>query len=443
MSAVVSLADYTIESADVDFKAAVDPEAAFKDQLSNPIFGQDYEQAELIFNTFRRIKERGAVCRSDIEPVSHLVESYPSLKRLMARYPLGSYTEELSRTNYEVSTEGFVRSVLIALKEAFFRVVKYLRESLTKVWDNLTSGRKRTLEVDKIGPRVMAMQRYVMEVDGLMVESPVADEWRKWQRRNLDTAGSNLSKNWNALKHEVLVAPELCKANVAVMVDTLVLRTVPMAMMIQDLMKDLTEATSGPDVGAAVAKAQMFDVATPALTTMVAHQGWRRGAVRTDPRLTTFKSMSGFMAGVLRSKSNSRQELKNEEFTALAASLTIDSWQELVPDLTSSRKLLESSLKKLQEFDVDKHLDPGLEQFYTVLVMPLIAQISVNVSALTELQAAASLFISTRDQAMLDVANSVLGVVKGMDAYISKNRDKLPTNIMVIVGRLKSNIANA
>jgi hypothetical protein len=440
MSAVTSLSNLSIESAEVDFNERVDAEAGFREQIANPIFSKEYEDAELVFSTFKRINERGFVCRADIEPVSHLAESFPSIKRMLTRYPLNSFTEEPSRVNFEVSNESVIRSVLIALKEAFFRVVKYLRESLTRVWDNLSSGRKRTAEVDKIGPRVEAMQRYIVEVDKIMSESPVSADYTQWQRRNIASAAQNLSKSWNALKNEVIVNPVKTKEVVGTLVDALLLRTVPMAIMIEEFLTDLGSARAANEVGAAVAKAQMFDMTTPNLAALSSQLGWKSN-MRTDPRLTPFKSLVSYIAGAFRSQSNNRQELTAPAFTGMMGELRIDSWSSLVPDLADARKRLEGSLRKLQEYDVEKNLDPGLETYYTSIVIPFINQVSVNVSALNDLQAVASMIISTRDTAMLDVANACLGVVKGMDSFVSKNRTQVPPASMIAITRFKAAVA--
>lgn len=443
MNAVTSLNTLSIESAEVDFNERVDNEAGFRDQIANPIFSKEYEEAELVFSTFQRINERGFVCRTDIEPVSHLAETYPAIKRMLVRYPLNSFTEEPSRVNFEVSNESIVRTVLVALKEAFFKIVKFLRESLTRVWDNLVNGKKRTVEVDKIGPRVDAMQRYIVEVDKLLNDSKAAEDWGPWQRRNIGSAAQNLSKNWNALKHVVTTDQVRSKQIVGIFVDTLLLRTVPMAIMIEQFMTDLGGARTANDIGAAVAKAQMFDMTTPALAQIANQWGWKSN-MRTDPRLTPFKSMVSYVTGTFRSQSNNRVELKPAELTAMMAELRIEQWGDLVPsDLTESRKRLEASLRKLQDYDVDKNLDPGLEDVYTRIVIPFINQVSVNVSALTDLQALASLIIGTRDTAMLDVANACLGVVKGMDSFISKNRAQVSPASMVVITRYKAAIVQS
>lgn len=442
MNAVTSLSALSIESAEVDFSERVDNEAGFRDQIANPIFSKEYEEAELVFSTFQRINERGFVCRTDIEPVTHLAETYPAIKRMLARYPLNSFTEEPSRVNFEVSNESIVRTVLVALKEAFFKIVKYLRESLTRVWDNLMNGKKRTVEVDKIGPRVDAMQRYIVEVDKLLNDSKAAEDWQPWQRRNINTAAQNLSKNWNALKHVVTTDQVRSKQIVGIFVDTLILRTVPMAIMIETFMTELSGARSANDIGASVAKAQMFDMTTPAMAQIANQWGWKSN-MRTDPRLTPFKSMVSYVTGTFRSQSNNRMELKPTDLTAMMGELRIEQWGDLVPDMTDNRKRLETSLRKLQEYDVDKNLDPGLEDVYTRIVIPFINQVSVNVSALNDLQALASLIIGTRDQAMVDVANACLAVVKGMDAFIGKNRAQVSPASMIAITRYKAAVAQS
>ncbi|MNG20890.1 hypothetical protein D3C84_1051890 [compost metagenome] len=111
--------------------------------------------------------------------------------------------------------------------------------------------------------------------------------------------------------------------------------------------------------------------------------------------------------------------------------------------MTDNRKRLETSLRKLQEYDVDKNLDPGLEDVYTRIVIPFINQVSVNVSALNDLQALASLIIGTRDQAMVDVANACLAVVKGMDAFIGKNRAQVSPASMIAITRYKVAVAQS
>jgi hypothetical protein len=443
MSAVTSLNNLSIESAEVDFNERVDSEAGFRDQIANPIFAKEYEDAELVFSTFKRVNERGYVCRGDIEPVSHLADQYPAIKRMLTRYPINSFTEEPSRVNFEVSNESIVRSVLTALKEAFFRIIKFLRESLTRVWDNLTSGRKRTVEVDKIGPRVTAMQKYVLEVDLLMMDSQVKEDYLPWQRRNIKSAADNLSKNWNSLKNNVTTNQAKSKELVGVFVDTLILRTVPMAIMIEEFLTDLGGAKTPGDIGAAVAKAQMFNMTTQTMAALANQVGWKANGPR-DPRLTPFKSMVSFISGSFRSQSNNRVDLSSAQLTAIMAELKIEGWGDLVPsDLTDARKRLEGSLRKLQDYDVDKNLDPGLEMHYTSIVIPFINQVSVNVSALNDLQALASMIITTRDSAMLDIANACLGVVKGMDSFISKNRDKLPPATMLAVTRYKAAVTQS
>lgn len=442
MNAVTSLNTLSIESAEVDFNERVDTEAGFRDQIANPIFSKEYEEAELVFSTFQRINERGFVCRTDIEPVSHLAETYPAIKRMLVRYPLNSFTEEPSRVNFEVSNESIVRTVLVALKEAFFKIVKFLRESLTRVWDNLMSGKKRTVEVDKIGPRVDAMQRYVVEVDKLMNESKVAEDWGKWQRRSVKSAADSISKNWNALKHVTVTDQIRSKELVGTFVDTLILRTVPMAIMIEQFLVELSAARTPGDIATAVTKAQMFDMTTPALASLANQWGWKSN-MRTDPRLTPFKSIVSYIAGTFRSQSNNRVDLDAPVLTAMMAELRVETWGDLVPDLTQNRKRLETSLRQLQTFDMDKHLDPGLEAHYTGIVIPFINQVSVNVSALNDLQATASMIIGARDQAMLDVANACLCVVKGMDAFVGKNRASVSPATMVAITRYKAAVVQS
>lgn len=442
MSAALYLSTLSIESAEIDLAERVDTEAGFKDQLENPIFTKEYEDAQLVFSTLKRIRERGFVCRADIADVQHLAETSSPIKRLLARYPLASFTEEPSAVNLQVSNESLVRTVWTALKEAFFRILKFLRESFTRVWDNLTSGRKRTMEIDKIGPRLDAMQRYILDVDSLMVDSPLGEEYQKWQRRNIASAANNLSKNWNGLKNEVATNPTVVKEAAALFVDTLVLRTAPMAIMLEELMSDLTKATSAGDIAAAVTKAQMFDITTPALVKMAAAQGWKLTATRVDPRITPFKSLVSYITGVYRSLSNNRMDIKPETLTKLIAELKVDQWQDLVPaDLPMHRKRLDSALARLQGFDVES-LDASLEPQYTGIVIPFINMVSVQVSALSDLQGLASMIISTRDSTILDLANTGLSICRGMEAYVSKERSKIPPAIVIEIVRRTQQLKN-
>ena len=443
MSVALSLSNLSIESAEVDFTEQVDPEAGFREQIENPIFSKEHEDAELVFSTFQRIHQRGFVCRADLDGVAHLADQYRPIQRLLARYPLASFTEEPSLVNMEVSNESLVRSVLSALKEAFLRIIKFLRESFTRVWDNLTSGRKRTMAVDKLGVRVDAMQRYIVEVDRIMNDASVA-EYGQWQRRNVASAANNISKNWNALKNEVVMEDGGVKDAVSTMIDVLVLRTVPMATMLETLLTDLQSAKSPGEIGAAVAKAQMFSVITPNLTKLAASIGWKLNNMRVDPRLTPFKSMSSYLAGAYRSMSNNRQEVKPERLLSIAATMKVDTWADLVPhDLADSRKRLDASLRKLEDWDSESYLDPGLEATYTGIVIPFISMVSVNVAALSDLQATVSMVMTTRDSCILDVANAMLGIVKGMDSFVGKNREKLPPAAMVQITRYKAAVANS
>lgn len=446
MSAAPTLSMLSIESGDpeIDFSERFDTEGAYKEQIANPIFTKEYEDAELVFSTFRRIRERGYICRADINDVAHLAETHSPIKRLLARYPVASFTEEPSAVNWEVSNESLVRTVLTALKEAFLRLLKFLRESFARVWDNLTSGRKRTMAVDSIGPRLEAMQRYILQVDLLMNESPVAEEYRVWQRRNIKSAADNLSKNWNGLKDEVATNMGVMHDVTSLCVDTLVLRTVPIAIMLEELLSDLKAAQTPGSIAAAVTKAQMVDITTPALVKMVASMGWKHAGVKTDPRVTPFKSMVSFLTGMYRSKSNNRQDIKPETLSKLIAELQVVRWADLVPaDLSDSRKRLDASLRKLQDWDDDKFADGGLEAAYTGIVIPFINMVSVNVQALSELQALASMIISTRDQTIVDLSNSGLGICRGMDSFIGKERAKIPPVAMIAIGRLKQALTNS
>jgi len=435
MSAALTLSTLSIESAEIDFAERVDTEAGFKDQIENPIFTKEYEDAELVFGTLKRIRERGFVCRADMAEVQHLAETSSPIKRLLARYPLASFTEEPSMVNMQVSNESLVRTVWNALKEAFFRILKFLRESFTKVWDNLTSGRRRTMEVDKIGPRLDAMQRYILDIDKMMFDSPIGSEYQSWQKRNIDSAANNLSKNWNGLKNEIATNPTVMKDAAQLFVDTLLLRTAPMALMLEELISELSTASSAGAVATAVTKAQMFDITTPALVRMAAAMGWKYGAIRTDPRITPFKSMVSHLTGIYRSMSNNRQNIKFDALTKLIAELRLDQWQEMVPgDLPMHRKRLDNALTKLQSFDIDR-LDPALEPEYTGIVIPFINMVSVQVQALSDLQGLASLIIATRDQTIVDIANSGLSICRGMEAFISKERSKIPPAMIVEIMR--------
>lgn len=442
MSAVISLNSLSIESAEVDFTQRVDPELAFNDRIENPVFTKEYEDAELVFSTLQNITSRGHVCRTDIESVAHLADSYGPIKRLLNRYPLASFTIEPSRVNMDVSNESIIRTVLLALKEALMRIVKFLRESISRIWDNLISGRKRTVAVDKIGPRLDAMQRYMIEVDKIMNDSSVGDEYGKWAKRNMASAASNLSKSWNQLKNEVATRQDSTRENVVAFVDALTLRTVPMAVMIDEFLVDLSNASTRVDVGAAVAKASLFDMTTPNMARVAGDMGYRPGAVRSDPRLTPFKNMVSYITGCYRSMSNARIELTPAKAGEIMATLRIDNWSGIVPDdLAESRKRLEMAMRKLNEFDVDKQLNPGLELEYSQLVVPFINQVSVNVSALSELQAVASMLIATRDQTVLDIANGCLGVVKGIDQFVAKNKAAVAPAAMIAITRYKAAVA--
>lgn len=446
MSAAPTLSMLSIESGDpeINFSERFDTEGGFKDQIDNPIFTKEYEDAELVFSTFQRIRERGYICRGDISDVAHLAETHSPIKRLLARYPVASFTEEPSMVNWEVSNESLVRTVLTALKEAFLRLLKFLRESFARVWDNLTSGRRRTTAVDGIGPRLDAMQRYILGVDQLMNESPIAEDYRVWQRRNISSAASNLSKNWNGLKNEVATNMGAMHDMTALCVDTLVLRTVPIALMLEELLQDLKAAQTPASIAAAITKAQMVDITTPALVKACAGMGWKLGAVRTDPRITPFKSMVSFLTGIYRSQSNNRQDIKAEALSKLVTELKLERWADLVPaDLADSRKRLDASLSKLQNWDDDKFANSGLEAAYTGIVIPFINMVSVNVQALSELQALASMIIATRDQTIVDISNAGLGICRGMDSFIGKERAKIPPVAMIAIGRLKQALAQS
>ena len=178
MTTTIDLSELSFESAEL-MEAPAEVEEPMSGDLPNPVYAQEFEDMGTVYNVFETITARKHVCRDDMERIQKLAGSYPSLERLLKKYPLKSFSLEPSRINYDVSTEGIVRSTYEAVIKALKDVLTFIAESIAKLWDFLTANGQKTAAVDDLEAKLKTAQIYILEVDRVMTTTRLAEDFRK------------------------------------------------------------------------------------------------------------------------------------------------------------------------------------------------------------------------------------------------------------------------
>lgn len=442
MNATVELSGLSLESAEIgpdDMRA----EDAIGEVVDNPIHSKQFDDMQRILTSYAAIVDRGYVCRGDMQQIEDLAIDYPLLARLFCRYPINSFTEDPSRVNYEVSNEGFVRTAYDAIVKAFKEVIAFLLESFKRLWKFLTDNAQRTAAVDDMAARLTAIQRYISEVDKVMSTGPLTTEYRAVLRRGFDTEHHNLSKKWNGFKQLLLTEPAKGGEYLDVISGVIKTKIPPFVESVDQFLTNLSTARTETDVMSAIARMELVDMNSAALTKCVSEMGYNFRGAKTDPKVTNFQGMANHMRNSFRSWGNDRNAiLDRSSFQRWVLETTVTPWaKNLNETIAWSTGRTGPILKRLGEFTGDK-LEPGMEQVYIDKLVPFIMSLTSILQGFTALEQSMGMLVTTRDNVVIAISKAALNVAKNVDGYVVKNKARLPVVDTAVIWKYRKSMVN-
>lgn len=416
----------SFESAEGGLLVEVHPEEALAGEVANPTLSKEFEDLQIVFDTYTRIVERGYVCRDDLISIKGISGEYPALERLFKRYPIASFTAEPSRVNYEVCTEGFIKTAYHAVINALREVIRYIVSIFRSFWKFLTENRARTRAVDDIGSKLKAIQLYLTKVEDVMASSRVSSEYVAWMRRGRDTALHNLNKKWNGLLQMAVVDAAVFHGYFESVNSVLRGKSPVFAAAMQDFIAQVKEARTEQDVIDAIAKMELTNMTSDVLTILATNLGYRPNDTRRDPRMTHFQAMAGHVRGVFTSLSNNRSvEMSREDFAKMIITLDVTPWSD---DLDKTISWTDSSnnkaLELLEKFS-ESDLAPGLEDAYAKHLTPFLAALTSVTHGFVTLERILGMMVAARNTGVISICNGALQTAKQADRFINANKNEL------------------
>lgn len=406
----------------------------------NPLYTQDYNDMDLVFATLNTVEERGVVCRDDIERVKHLAEVYPNLKKMLTKHPVGSFTQDPSNINYEVSTEGFIKTAFNAVVKVLRDILSFIVRSFNRLWEFLNGNERRTIAIDNLSHRVLAVQDYLINVDRAVNDLPITDEYRKLRLGAFENTRHNLNKTWREIHSFFIERPEDRNAALGAITGTLKVAIPPFIESVDQFMDNLVKAETEEDVKAAIAQLQAARITNGALTNLAQSYGYSQANVRLDQRMTQFQSVSNFIRGYMKTLSSRHSQLSKESYTNLVLTMTIEEWsKEIIETIKWSSAKTGPVLNKLANFS-ETSLKPGLEDSYARHLTAFFANITSTVSAFTELEQALGMIVEARNEATLKIAEGGLAAAKVVDKFLMSNKSNINVSANVHISKYRENL---
>lgn len=406
----------------------------------NPLYTQDYNDMDLVFATLNTVEERGVVCRDDIERVKHLAEVYPNLKKMLVKHPVGSFTQDPSSINYEVSTEGFIRTAFNAVVKVLRDILSFIVRSFNRLWEFLNGNERRTIAIDNLSDRVLAVQDYLINTDKAMTSLPITDEYRKLRQGAFENTRHNLNKTWREIHTFFIERPEDRNAALSAITGTLKVTIPPFIESVDLFMDSLVKAETEEDVKSAIAQLQAARITNGGLTNLAQSYGYSQANVRLDQRMTQFQSVSNFIRGYMKTLASRHSQLSKESYTNLVLTMSIEDWsKEIIETIKWSSAKTGPVLNKLANFN-ETSLKPGLEDSYARHLTAFFANITSTVSAFTELEQALGMIVEARNEATLKIAEGGLSAAKVVDKFLMANKSNINVSANVYISKFRENL---
>lgn len=424
MNASITLADLSVESAEIENDEGTS--VAIIDETPNPVHAKEFDDMMLVFETYETIVKRKYVCRSDMENIKALTGTYPVLGKLIDRYPINSFTQEPSRTNYEVSTESFVKTAYEAVVEALGSVLAYVITAVTKLWNWLSQAGQATAAVDDLEQKLGQLQKYIIEVDKILSNNPAVMQMaRRVRDGTISSEMRNINGKWNSFKDRQLQNPEKQLEEMVTLCGVIKLKLPPFAEAVDSFLTELSKAETEADVDVAIAKMELFDMTSGPLFMMARTYGYNAKAMNVNGKLTSFESIASYVKGAYRSQMNERTQIKEDDFKKLIIEYKPTKWAEEISGTISwARGRTDPVLAKVKGFN-NKGLKPGLEQVYANKLVPFLKSLASVLTGFTSISQCMGFLTDTRNKVSYDLCKATLIVVKKIDSFSIENKAKL------------------
>lgn len=423
MTTALTIDQLSFESADIAEDELRASEATIGDH-PNPLHSDEFKSIDKVLDTYKVLVERGCVCRADIDRISDLAEEYPQLKKLVDDYPAGSFSQEPSRVNYQVSMEGFASSAYTAIVNALKSLIRYMLETAKSFWGYLTKSGARTEAVDKFDGRLVAIQDFLVKADEQLAATP---NYRTWKKRGFDTAHHNAAKRWNGLKDRFLETPETQFAAINDIVGIFQVKYNPYVEMVEEFLGAISSAVTERDVDDAIVIVSGFNPNNERLAATAQALGWKDGGNRNSMGpVTPFQAQASFILTDLRGAENNRTvQLNRETFQSAIVSTKIEALSPAIKELIKTTLGRTGKvMDRLQGFNANQ-MNAGLEQVYIKKLIPTISVLTSILQGFTLLEQALGMLVTTRDAVILSVCEGGLSVVKTLNTYAQDSRELL------------------
>lgn len=420
MTTTLDISSLSFESAEFDIDAGP---VESPDQLEDPVYGDPHEHMLTIQGIYANISGRKYVCRDDIEQVKKLSAVYPSLEGFIRKFPVNSFSKEPSRINYEVSTESVLRTAFEATMKALRDIIDYIADALRAMWNYLTSAGQKTAAVDSLSDKLKACQSFIVEVDRVVSNSSLGEEFKRVREGAFNNEFHNLSGKWNFFKHLQLNKADDLHQDLGVLGGVIKTKLGPFAQMVDRFLVLVATAKTEDEVMMSINLVKNFDMSSAKLMKLARDYGYSP-AVRVPENMTLFQSQSVVIRNQYKSWINDRSPLDRQQFNGLISSYAITPMADEVADTISWAKAqVEPSLKRIKEFS-GKAMNPGLEEVYLKNISPFLKVLSSILSGFTAVEQCLGYLIENRNGVGKNVADAALGIVKKMDAFLITNKDK-------------------
>lgn len=401
----------------------------------NPLYTQDHGDMDLIFGAYSGIVNRGVVCRDDIQKIQHLAEKFPGLKKLLQKYPVGSFTQEPSSINYSVSTEGFISTAYNAVVKVLKDILNFIIRSFKRLWEFLNGNERRTVAIDNLKDRVEVIQDYLLNVDRIADTLPFAEEYRKVRSGAVQNTLNNLNKGWREIHTFFIEKPTERNTALDAITGALKVTIPPFIQAVDDFMSDLGKAETEVDVLDAIKTLRRMNLTNGSLTALATSYGYSKNNIQIVSRMTAFQSVTNYIQGYMKSLGARHGQLSKEKYAELMLSMQIDDWsKEIVDTIKWSSAKTGPVLDRLANFS-ESSLKPGLESVYTVHLSSFFNTITSTVQAFTELENSLSQLVEARNDATVKIAEGALSTVKIVDKFIIANKGKINVTANVYIAK--------
>lgn len=423
MTTHVSLNDLSLEADERVFEEIL-PEGPYETQTMEEIT-IELEAAQKIFDLHTGLLQRRTVCRADMERVQELAGSFPSLEKLLNRYPINSFSVESSSINFTVSNESFIKTAYEAVVRAVREVLKFIVEAFSRLFKYMTSNAQRTAAVDDLRPKLADLQSYIFEVDRCMAGSSISAEYSKFRKGALESARHNASKKWNGLRNYVIFSSGDAFAMAETFAGALKVGVPPFVDAVDKFLGDLSNAQTDADIQVAVAQMSMYSASSGPLMALANAHGYSATRIARAPSVTPFQGMTLWFRDMFRSWTNDRTDITSEQFDSIVLNGEVAAWAPMINEVirTGSSRTAQI-VKRINAFN-EHSLKPGLEDAYANELAPFFKALLSITQGFSTLENCLGTLTGGRDGATIEIAQAALAIVKTIDGFVKKHQDAL------------------